>query len=83
VGEGAVAIQRATRQVFTYRRHRVTLVASGERGWSAEISRLGRPRSARPEVLRNNVPAGGAILLDEVRRRIDRWLDGAAWQSAP
>ncbi len=68
---------------MTYRRHRITLSAQDRGGWCVLIRSPGRPRARGGEVLRNCVPHGYAILLDEARQRIDRSLDGAAWQHSP
>jgi hypothetical protein len=73
----------SSRSVVTYRRHRITLCAQDGGGWAALIRSPGRAGPRGGEVLRNSVPRGHAILLDEARQRIDRSLDGAAWQRAP
>jgi hypothetical protein len=69
--------------VVTYRRHRLTLSAQDGGGWALLIRFPGRAGARDGEMLRNSVPRGSAILLDEARQRIDRSLDGAAWQHAP
>jgi hypothetical protein len=73
---------RRARRILTYRQHRLTLTASDGQGWAVRIWPP-RARGAAAEVLRNRVPGGQAILLEEARRRIDRGLDGAAWQRMP
>ncbi len=73
----------SSRSVVTYRRYRITLSAQDGGGWAVVIRSPGGAGARGGEVLRNSVPRGYAILLEEARQRIDRSLDGAAWQHSP
>ena len=49
-------------------------------GWTVAI----HPPGGQPcAVLRNTVPSGLAILIEEAKQQVDRRLDGADWQREP
>lgn len=59
----------------TYRNHRLEVRDDGGDGWCVVIHAPGRG-ALQPEVLRNRVPNGLGILMDEARRRVDQKLGG-------
>ena len=63
-----------------YRAHRLEARPVSDQGWEVRIRTPGERAVA---VLRNTVPGGLPILLDEARLRVDRRLDGAAWHREP
>jgi hypothetical protein len=65
----------------TYRYHRIELLDDGSDGWVVRIHAEGGGTAA--VVLRNAVPNGLPVLLSEAKARVDRHLDGSAWQREP
>jgi hypothetical protein len=68
------------RAATEYRRHRLEILAEGPEGCALAIRPPGRRRML---VLCNRVPRSLPVLLEEARARVDRRLDGAAWQREP
>jgi hypothetical protein len=67
-------------QSILYRAHRLLVRGTAGAGWVVAI----RPPGGQPlSRVRNRVPAGLDVLLDEARRQVDRRLDGAPWQRDP
>ncbi|SDB73556.1 hypothetical protein [Belnapia rosea] len=63
-----------------YRAHRLVARGATPTGWTVAIYPPdGQPRA----VLRNTVPHGLAVLIEEAKLQVDRRLDGAAWQREP
>src|SRR3712207_1442339 len=77
-----VAMPASLRRVGirTYRNHRLEVLDDGADGWAVAIHVAGEGRTV---VLRNSVPNGLDVLLAEARARVDRRLDGGAWQRDP
>jgi hypothetical protein len=73
--------RRTSPRSSLYRAHRLVARGAATQGWTVSIHPpgVGQPRA----VLRNTVPAGLDILLEEARHQIDRRLDGADWQREP
>jgi hypothetical protein len=72
--------RRALFQSSLYRAHRLVARGAMPEGWTVAIHPPdGQPRA----VLRNTVPAGLAILIEEAKQQVDRRLDGADWQREP
>jgi hypothetical protein len=71
---------RRFRQVGTqtYRDHHLELMDDRGAGWAVTIH---APGTQDKVVLRNHVPNGLPDLLREAQRRIDRRLDGAAFEA--
>lgn len=77
---GAAMDRRAQPRSSLYRAHRLVARGVAPTGWMVSIHPPGgQPRA----VLRNTVPNGLAILLEEARQQVDRRLDGALWQREP
>jgi hypothetical protein len=72
--------RRTSSRSSLYRAHRLVARGGATRGWTVSI----HPPGGQPcAVLRNTVPAGLAILIEEAKHQIDRRLDGPAWQREP
>ena len=59
--------------VRVYREHRLEVLDDRGTGWAVRIHAPGTPDRV---VLRNSVPNGLAVLIEEAMRQIDRRLDG-------
>jgi hypothetical protein len=62
-----------------YRDHRLELLDDHAEGWAVRIWPPG-PEAGQRIVLRNHVPKGLTVLIEEAMRHIDRRLDGTATQ---
>ncbi|MBL6079149.1 hypothetical protein JMJ56_14115 [Belnapia sp. T18] len=72
--------RRAPPRSSLYRAHRLVARGAAPQGWTVSIHPPGgQPRA----VLRNTVPAGLAILIEEAKHQVDRRLDGPEWQREP
>jgi hypothetical protein len=72
--------RRAPPRSSLYRAHRLVARGATPTGWTVSI----HPPDGQPHaVLRNTVPHGLAILIEEAKQQVDRRLGGAAWQREP
>ncbi|WP_043360826.1 hypothetical protein [Belnapia sp. F-4-1] len=72
--------RRTSPRSSLYRAHRLVARGAAPQGWIVSIHPPGgQPRA----VLRNTVPAGLAILIEEAKHQVDRRLDGPEWQREP
>ena len=73
--------------VHTYRAHRLEVVDDGGTGWTVTIYGLGTASDDRPAMrgvrLRNAVPNGLPMLIEEAKQQVDRALDGPHWMREP
>lgn len=63
-----------------YRAHRLEAARTRGSGWAVAIR---PPAGGDVARMRNRVPGGLDLLLEEARRQVDRRLDGAPWQRDP
>lgn len=73
--------------VHTYRAHRFEVSDDGGSGWTvavyAEARTTDDARRSSMVMLRNTVPNGLDLLLEEARQQVDRALDGPGWLREP
>ncbi len=64
-----------------YRRYRLEMLDDGAEGWAVTIH---PPAGAEGRVvLRNKVPSGLSVLVEEAEGHVDRLLDGPSWRMKP
>ena len=73
--------------VHTYRAHRLEVLDDGGSGWTvsvyAQASTADDARRTSMVTLRNTVPNGLDVLLEEAKQQVDRALDGPGWLREP
>ena len=67
----------------SYRSFWLEVRDDGATGWMVDIYPRGGDAVQERVTLRNAVPNGLDILLDEARLQVDRMLDGPAWARSP